>query len=105
MNSIYIGKYYKSLTHEDLIYTFFSYKKTIFLPEPSFSYHNAKNLAEIFLIFCLTFISLFYLIACTIKFNTNNKHHSLMYMLTMLCYVKYVMKELPLIMKTKKNFK
>ena len=38
-------------------YTFF-YKKTIFLPEPRFSEHNARNYAEIF----LTFIPLFSLI-------------------------------------------
>ena len=35
--------------------TRFFYKKTIFLPEPQFSEHNARNQAEIFLIFFLNF--------------------------------------------------
>ena len=43
-------------------YTFFLYKKNIFLPEPQFSEHDARNQAEIFLIFFLTFVSLFSLI-------------------------------------------
>ena len=52
----------------------FFYKKTIFLPEPQFSQYNARNYAEIFLIFVLTFISLFSLILYLIRFNNNNRH-------------------------------
>ena len=40
------------------------------------------NQAEIFLIFLLTFISLFSLIVYLVWFNTNNKRHFLTYMLT-----------------------
>ena len=42
---------------------FFIYiRKTFFLPGPQFSEHDARNQAEIFLIFFLTFVSLFSLI-------------------------------------------
>ena len=40
------------------------------------------NQTEIFLIFLLTFISLFSLIVYLVRFNTNNKRHFLTYMLT-----------------------
>ena len=60
-----------------VLYTRFFNKKTIFLPEPQFSQHNGRNQAEIFLIFFLTFIFIFSLNIYLIRFNTNNKRHSL----------------------------
>ena len=45
------------------------YKKTIFLPELQFYLHNTRNYAEIFLIFFLTFISLFSLDVYLVRFK------------------------------------
>ena len=59
-------------------------KRVFFLPDPQFSRHNvAKHYAEIFLIFFLTYISLFHLVVfLVVKFNTNIRHRFLIYMLT-----------------------
>ena len=65
----------KPLTNLAWVYTRFFYKKTIFLPQPQFFQHNARNQAEIFLIFFIfIFISLFSLILYLIRFNPNNRH-------------------------------
>ena len=42
-------------------YTFYI-RKPFFLPEPQLSYHNARNWAEIFKIFFLTFVLSLYFI-------------------------------------------
>ena len=57
---------------------FFYYKKSVFLLESQFSYFLNIILdlnTEIFIIFFLTFISLFFLIVYLVRFNTNNKRH------------------------------
>ena len=58
------------------MYTFFN-KKT-FLAEPQFSEHNARYQAEKFLIFYLTFISLFSLIVYSVRFNPSYKRFHLL---------------------------
>ena len=64
----------KTKTHKELRqYTFF-YMKPFLMPEPQFFQHNARNQAEIFLIFFVTFISLFNRICrlgLTLNIHTN----------------------------------
>ena len=57
-------------------YTFLC-EKTIFFVWDSILKHNARNQAEIFLIFFLTLISFFSLIVYLVRFNTNTKRHFL----------------------------
>ena len=70
----------------------FFYKKN-HLPEPYFLYNTRKKaeifLAEIFVMFFLTFISLFSLVVYIVRSSTNNKWHFLTYMFLthMLTYV------------------
>ena len=57
-------------------------RKQFFLPKPKLSQHNTKNQADIFLIFFLPFISLFFSVVYLARFIANNKHHFLTYILT-----------------------
>ena len=95
-----LGRYNSRLFMEDK-YTLF-YQKTIFLAEPQFLQHNARNQLEIFLILFLTFTSLLSLFS-----NTNSKCHFVTYMFTcvsnLITYIKRMVP--PLIMKTEKSFK
>ena len=61
-------------------YKFSVLQENHFLHEP-WNY-AARNYAETFLTLLLTHISLFSLTADLVRFNTNNKHHFLTYMLT-----------------------
>ena len=61
-------------------YKFSVLQENHFLHEP-WNY-AARNYAETFLTLLLTHISLFSLIADLVRFNTNNKHHFLTYMIT-----------------------
>ena len=58
-------------------------------------------MAEIFLIFFLTFISLFSLIIYLVRVNNNDKGHFLTYVLTFYNLPCFTI--VPLIMKAKKN--
>ena len=93
-------------------HTFF-YKKTIFLPEPQFSLNNARNQAEIFLIFFLTFFYVF--IICNTNNSISNKMRSnnnkslfltyIQHIFSHMCPTSQLLMALPLIIKTEKNLK
>ena len=60
---MFISHSLKTTSNLENYTSFFFYKKTMFLSEPQFSSHSARNQDEIFLVFFfLTFISLFSLI-------------------------------------------
>ena len=69
--------------------------------------NGCRNYTEVFSIFFLTSVSLFFLTAYLVRFSTNNERHFLTYILSRVSNLTTYLRTmiLPLKIKTGKNFK